>query len=583
MEHLTKIRDMSSKYDVSARTLRYYEDMGLITSIRSDDYAYRLYDEAAAKKLEQILILRKLNISIKDIQRIFNASGSETVLDVLGKKVYDIDGEVALLHELKGFILEFIRQIKQADFTKDDDVKMLYEKAKDIETQLVQVREAPAHDAGRLVEIARQIDGKIPGIMVVKLPGFKAVSSGSEVEAHGDAFWDWADAHTHLFKDIVWDNGEFYLPKDTVIRAVHDHVSAKDTAPYEIITVEGGLYATVVCVNMDDESMTGLSGKIVKWLEGTNFTKDEARDGMAHLLFPHSDVKLGLGYHQMQLYMPIKFDAGGWQSVYSLATDKYIQGIERGATWQGFETKRIAPTGSPDYTFCEVEGRNAIQLTKRANDWDGVNVHLDNMGLTLNHYCSIEVRGRITGDLEKFAKGSVELTALPGYDNMAYHAVADGASFTLAHVFPIMKDKVIPRARISTGHTARKMPFVIEQIEVKVKPFEENPNYTVDTRPLHDVAELKAFEVVYNGTDFARIDGMSPQPQAVISVPAGKYMRVHMPPGCVDAESFRTEIHEKYLYGWLQGGAGHTFTGAVEFMHENVLLLSIAQNEVQNE
>lgn len=28
-------------------TLRYYEDMGLIESIRSDDYAYRLYDEAS--------------------------------------------------------------------------------------------------------------------------------------------------------------------------------------------------------------------------------------------------------------------------------------------------------------------------------------------------------------------------------------------------------------------------------------------------------------------------------------------------------------------------------------------------------
>lgn len=91
MNKLIKIRDVSTKYDISARTLRYYEDMGLITSTRSNDYAYRLYDETAVKRLEQILILRKLNISIKDIQRIFNTSGSEVVLDVLGKKVEDID------------------------------------------------------------------------------------------------------------------------------------------------------------------------------------------------------------------------------------------------------------------------------------------------------------------------------------------------------------------------------------------------------------------------------------------------------------------------------------------------------------
>lgn len=47
MNELIKIREVSTKYDISARTLRYYEDMGLITSIRSNDYAYRLYDEAA--------------------------------------------------------------------------------------------------------------------------------------------------------------------------------------------------------------------------------------------------------------------------------------------------------------------------------------------------------------------------------------------------------------------------------------------------------------------------------------------------------------------------------------------------------
>lgn len=91
MYELTKIRDVSIKYNISARTLRYYEDMGLITSIRSDDYAYRLYDDAALKRLEQIIILRKLNIGIKDIQRIFKSSSSDVVLEVLSKKVSDIN------------------------------------------------------------------------------------------------------------------------------------------------------------------------------------------------------------------------------------------------------------------------------------------------------------------------------------------------------------------------------------------------------------------------------------------------------------------------------------------------------------
>src|SRR5215469_7391532 len=134
MKELTKVRDISLKYAISARALTYYEDMGLISSTRGDDYAYRMYDAEAVQRLEQILILRKLNISIKDIQRIFNTSGSEVVLEVLGKKVDAIDEEVSLLNELREIVLEFIKQIKQADFGKESDVKLLYEKAKEIET-----------------------------------------------------------------------------------------------------------------------------------------------------------------------------------------------------------------------------------------------------------------------------------------------------------------------------------------------------------------------------------------------------------------------------------------------------------------
>ena len=169
MHGLIKITDMTGRYAISARTLRYYEDIGLLASVRSNDYAYRLYDEAAVQRLEQILILRKLNISIKDIQRVFNAPGSEVVLEVLGKKVSDIDDEVALLHELKEVVLEFIRQIKDADFSKDGDVKLLYEKAKEIETQLVNYSGNPSN-VNRLLEVTGKLEKK-PDV-VRKLPHF---------------------------------------------------------------------------------------------------------------------------------------------------------------------------------------------------------------------------------------------------------------------------------------------------------------------------------------------------------------------------------------------------------------------------
>jgi DNA-binding transcriptional MerR regulator/uncharacterized glyoxalase superfamily protein PhnB len=161
MNDLIKIKEISSKYNISARTLRYYEDIGLIESIRSDDYAYRKYDEITVKRLEQILILRKLNISIKDIKRVFSAPDSAVVIEVLGKKVNEIDDEAALLYELKEIILEFIQQIKDSDFSKDNDVKKLYEKAKDIEVQLVNIDyDGNPSGINRLLEVTEKLEKK---------------------------------------------------------------------------------------------------------------------------------------------------------------------------------------------------------------------------------------------------------------------------------------------------------------------------------------------------------------------------------------------------------------------------------------
>lgn len=312
MNELIKIRDISVKYDISARTLRYYEDMGLIKSIRSGDYAYRMYDETAVRRLEQILILRKLNISINDIRRIFTTSGSEVVLEVLGKKVDDIDEEISLLHELKAIVLDFIQQIQQVDFGKESDIKLLYEKAKEIETQIINVdyNGNPA-TVNRFLEITEKLDNKVPDIMVVKIPKFRAVTSGliTFEELFGGDFGPWQEAHNHFFKPVIFDSPDFLCGKDGKVEwisAVKDEVTEADTHPYEIIEYPGGLYAVAVSVDGDGESHDKVRRKTEKWLESTNFIIDEEREPMGHMIYVDDEIRKGLGYHQMNLYAPIK-------------------------------------------------------------------------------------------------------------------------------------------------------------------------------------------------------------------------------------------------------------------------------------
>ena len=311
MGNLIKIKEVSARYSVSARTLRYYEDMGLLASTRSDGYAYRLYDEAAVQRLEQILILRKLNISIKDIQRIFSTSGSEVVLEVLGKKVDAIDEEVSLLHELKEIVLDFIRNIEQADFSKESDVKLLYEKAKEIETQIANVDyEGSPSPVNRLLEITEKLDKDVPDIMIMRIPTFRAVTSGlaSWDEVMG-TFGEWQNAHKHFFTPIIFDCPDFLTGKDGKAEwfwAVKDSITETETHPYEIIEFSGGLYAVAVSVDNNDVSHDKVRRKMKKWLENTNFIIDAERTMGGNMMYVDDEIKKGLGYEQLVLYTPIK-------------------------------------------------------------------------------------------------------------------------------------------------------------------------------------------------------------------------------------------------------------------------------------
>ncbi len=313
MNELIKIRDVSSKYDISARTLRYYEDMGLITSTRSSDYSYRLYDEIAVKRLEQILILRKLNISIKDIQQIFNTSGSEAVLEVLGKKVNDIDGEVALLNELKEIVLEFIRQIEQVDFGNDSDVKKLYEKAKEIEGQLVNVSySGNPSNTNRLLEVTEKMK-RAPEVRVIQINPFKAYSSGLDtIDNVMGTFQQWQEEHNHLVKKLMYGAPDFLSFEEDMravwIWAVEDWVTEADVEPYEFIEFKGGLYAAAMSVDGDDDINGRVYEGIKKWLETSGFELDE-RPGhrtLCHMVNPTDEIKAALGYHQLDIYVPIK-------------------------------------------------------------------------------------------------------------------------------------------------------------------------------------------------------------------------------------------------------------------------------------
>ena len=69
---MMKISEMSKLTGVSIRTLQYYDKIGLLCPTEYTESGYRLYDDTALERLQQILLFRELEFPLKEIKRIIN-------------------------------------------------------------------------------------------------------------------------------------------------------------------------------------------------------------------------------------------------------------------------------------------------------------------------------------------------------------------------------------------------------------------------------------------------------------------------------------------------------------------------------
>ena len=62
------VNEVSKLAGVSIRTLQYYDKIGLLHPTGYTESGYRLYDDAAMERLQQILLFRELEFPLKEIR-----------------------------------------------------------------------------------------------------------------------------------------------------------------------------------------------------------------------------------------------------------------------------------------------------------------------------------------------------------------------------------------------------------------------------------------------------------------------------------------------------------------------------------
>jgi DNA-binding transcriptional MerR regulator len=114
-EALLSIAEVRERTGLSARTLRYYEELGLLPGVRRRAGGRRVYGADELERLHFIQRLKKLGLSlaeIKELNAVYSIAGSthamlETLDRLLARQLDELDHRIEELSTLRGEIQRY--------------------------------------------------------------------------------------------------------------------------------------------------------------------------------------------------------------------------------------------------------------------------------------------------------------------------------------------------------------------------------------------------------------------------------------------------------------------------------------------
>ena len=306
---MIRINEVVDNFGVSSRTLRYYEEMGLLWSSRPDNKAQRYYDAAALERLKQIIILRKLQIPVKDIVAIFKSESTAALIQAFVDKLDSLDAEISALSELRHLVDDFLHKMLMNGIKKISAITLLYEET---EKRLATVEKGEAVTFEKLSEISREAL-KLHDVRIIRLPPSRVLTSRLKA---GQIVWIDGDGMQNLFAEYGFiplpgmrncffrkENGgewlmEILIPDDF-----------ENTSEYADEHFPGGLFAVTSSFMEDmDDTIVLLKNWINKsdtyWLD-TDAEEKMERSEMIEEIMPW-DIAVKLNKYQQDIFIPIK-------------------------------------------------------------------------------------------------------------------------------------------------------------------------------------------------------------------------------------------------------------------------------------
>ena len=118
-EEITPIGDLAIALGLTTRTIRYWEEVGIIESVQRSDGATRGFTPYFVRRLKFIMKLKELGLTIKEMQDLYSAYGEAKqtdrmvprLVEILDEHIDKIDEKMSKLASLRKEIVSYRQQL----------------------------------------------------------------------------------------------------------------------------------------------------------------------------------------------------------------------------------------------------------------------------------------------------------------------------------------------------------------------------------------------------------------------------------------------------------------------------------------
>lgn len=248
---MLKIGDAAKRFDVSNRTLRYWEEKGILKSTRAEN-GYRYYDEENALRIKQIYLLRQLEMPLAKIEGIFIADDFTATMNIFSEHLENlkrktlVDSSLAMLTENLINQMKTEKNLDEALMSLETSNKSAILEHEDALQILLSERNSPMNS---------KINGKLENVRIVKLPSMTVAACRAESatpEEDCAKIFNKFVLENNLHKRSGYRQFGFNNPSSTEGNPIYGYemwVSIPEDfevpAPLERKQFSGGLYASI--------------------------------------------------------------------------------------------------------------------------------------------------------------------------------------------------------------------------------------------------------------------------------------------------------------------------------------------------